>query len=217
MAAGHASTHVCSHCGHASPQVARAVPGLRRVEHARRGGAAARRRRQTRAVRGRGAAQPVLLADVEAPAVARLATGIGELDRVLGGGLVPGSLVLLGGSPGIGKSTLTAMALGNLAAAGPATLYVTGRGVGGAGEAARRAARAGRARVPIAGRDRPRRRARHDRGRAARGVRHRLGADAARRGAQRSAPAPSARCARWPTASRAWPSSATSPSCSSAT
>jgi DNA repair protein RadA/Sms len=56
----------------------------------------------------------------------RLSTGIGELDRVLGGGLVPGSLVLLGGSPGIGKSTLTNMALGNLARAGHGTLYVSG-------------------------------------------------------------------------------------------
>jgi DNA repair protein RadA/Sms len=51
--------------------------------------------------------RPVALADVRAERVARLQTGIGELDRVLGGGLVPGSLVLLGGSPGIGKSTLT--------------------------------------------------------------------------------------------------------------
>jgi DNA repair protein RadA/Sms len=58
--------------------------------------------------------------------VARLLTGIGELDRVLGGGLVPGSLVLLGGSPGIGKSTLTNMALGNIAGAGHKTLYVSG-------------------------------------------------------------------------------------------
>jgi DNA repair protein RadA/Sms len=58
--------------------------------------------------------------------MARLQTGIGELDRVLGGGLVPGSLVLLGGSPGIGKSTLTNMALGNIAGAGHKTLYVSG-------------------------------------------------------------------------------------------
>jgi len=65
------------------------------------------------------------LADVEAPAMARFTTGIGELDRVLGGGLVPGSLVLLGGSPGIGKSTLTASALGNLAS-DRKVLYVTG-------------------------------------------------------------------------------------------
>ncbi len=45
-------------------------------------------------------------------------TGIGELDRVLGGGFVPGSLVLIGGAPGIGKSTITGAALGNLGAKG---------------------------------------------------------------------------------------------------
>src|SRR6185295_12451914 len=72
------------------------------------------------------ASRPVRLADVRADRVARLKTGIGELDRVLGGGLVPGSLVLLGGSPGIGKSTLTSMALGNMAGAGRRTLYISG-------------------------------------------------------------------------------------------
>ena len=66
------------------------------------------------------------LRDVQADSAPRLATGIGELDRLLGGGLVPGSLVLLGGSPGIGKSTLTSMALGLLQGAGRATLYVSG-------------------------------------------------------------------------------------------
>ncbi len=55
-----------------------------------------------------------------------MSTGIGELDRVLGGGIVPGSLILLGGSPGIGKSTLTNMVLGHLAGAGRNTLYVSG-------------------------------------------------------------------------------------------
>ena len=70
--------------------------------------------------------QPIALGQVQAPRVARLATGIGELDRVLGGGLVPGSLVLLGGSPGIGKSTITTSAMGNLAAAGHKVLYVSG-------------------------------------------------------------------------------------------
>ncbi len=76
---------------------------------------------------GRGtAAKPVALRDVSAPAVGRLRTGIDELDRVLGGGLVPGSLVLLGGAPGIGKSTLTGMGLGNLCAAGHRVLYVSG-------------------------------------------------------------------------------------------
>jgi DNA repair protein RadA/Sms len=70
------------------------------------------------------AARPVPLRDVEAEHVARIGTGIAELDRVLGGGLVPGSLVLIGGSPGIGKSTLTLAALANMNASG--VLYVTG-------------------------------------------------------------------------------------------
>jgi DNA repair protein RadA/Sms len=68
----------------------------------------------------------VALSEVASALGTRLSSGIGELDRVLGGGLVPGSLVLLGGSPGIGKSTLTNMALGNLASAGHRTLYVSG-------------------------------------------------------------------------------------------
>ncbi|MGA9875582.1 MAG: DNA repair protein RadA, partial [Solirubrobacteraceae bacterium] len=79
---------------------------------------------------GEGQAAPrprqVSLREVGATSVKRMSTGIGELDRVLGGGLVPGSLVLLGGSPGIGKSTLTNMALGNIAGAGHKTLYVSG-------------------------------------------------------------------------------------------
>jgi DNA repair protein RadA/Sms len=70
--------------------------------------------------------RPLREVAASAGAARRLSTGIGELDRVLGGGLVPGSLVLLGGSPGIGKSTLTNMALGNLAHAGHSTLYVSG-------------------------------------------------------------------------------------------
>jgi DNA repair protein RadA/Sms len=72
------------------------------------------------------ASRPRPLSEVDTAPVPRLCTGIGELDRVLGGGIVPGSLVLLGGSPGIGKSTLTNMALGNLAGAGRRTLYVSG-------------------------------------------------------------------------------------------
>ena len=74
----------------------------------------------------RKAARPIALADVEAPALRRFRTGIGEFDRVLGGGLVPGSLVLIGGAPGIGKSTITGGALGNLAGAGHSVLYVSG-------------------------------------------------------------------------------------------
>jgi len=82
--------------------------------------------RRRGAVAGAGAAPVQRLRAVEAIRVARLASGIGELDRVLGGGIVPGSLVLLGGSPGIGKSTLTNMVMGHLASAGRRTLYVSG-------------------------------------------------------------------------------------------
>ena len=56
----------------------------------------------------------------------RLQTGIGELDRVTGGGLVPGSALLVGGDPGIGKSTLLLQAVGKLAAKGVKTAYISG-------------------------------------------------------------------------------------------
>jgi DNA repair protein RadA/Sms len=72
-----------------------------------------------------GAARPVRLVDVESEAEPRRRTGLHEFDRVLGGGVVPGSLVLLGGDPGIGKSTLLLQAVEHLAAAGP-VLYVSG-------------------------------------------------------------------------------------------
>ena len=56
----------------------------------------------------------------------RLKTGIGEFDRVLGGGVVPGSMVLIGGDPGIGKSTLTIQMLNNLSGQGCKALYLSG-------------------------------------------------------------------------------------------
>jgi DNA repair protein RadA/Sms len=69
---------------------------------------------------------PVLsLADIEAIDVPRFGTGIEEFDRVLGGGLVAGGVVLIGGDPGIGKSTLLLQALANLASTRN-TLYVSG-------------------------------------------------------------------------------------------
>ncbi len=66
------------------------------------------------------------LADIEATDVARTPTGIGELDRVLGGGVVEGGVVLIGGDPGIGKSTLLLQALDALQRTGVSTLYITG-------------------------------------------------------------------------------------------
>ena len=76
-----------------------------------------------------GAAQPAGLADISEVDLPRQSLGIGELDRVLGGGLVPGSLVLLGGEPGIGKSTLLLQAAAGLARSASGTagvLYASG-------------------------------------------------------------------------------------------
>jgi DNA repair protein RadA/Sms len=66
------------------------------------------------------------LTALQASDVLRRPTGIGEFDRILGGGLVPGSLVLLGGAPGIGKSTLMLQAADRLAGPGFPVLYVSG-------------------------------------------------------------------------------------------
>ncbi len=70
-------------------------------------------------------ARPQILADIEARETARIPTGIAEFDRALGGGLVPGGVVLIGGDPGIGKSTLLLQALAQLSGNCP-VLYVSG-------------------------------------------------------------------------------------------
>ncbi|MGH7803784.1 MAG: DNA repair protein RadA, partial [Candidatus Binatia bacterium] len=69
---------------------------------------------------------PQLLSEVAADAESRRETGIGELDRVLGGGLVKGSVILIGGDPGIGKSTLLLQGASALGARGERVLYVSG-------------------------------------------------------------------------------------------
>jgi DNA repair protein RadA/Sms len=68
----------------------------------------------------------VPIGEVESAEAARLTSGIGEVDRVLGGGFVPGSIALFGGDPGIGKSTLLLQLAARLARAGQPVLYVTG-------------------------------------------------------------------------------------------
>jgi len=127
------AVYVCAECGVQAAQWHGQCPGCEAwntLVEERLGPAPARSGALPGSHRNRGVdgsrASPRRLADVGAAPVRRMSSGIGELDRVLGGGLVPGSLVLLGGSPGIGKSTLTNMVLGHLQGAGARTLYVSG-------------------------------------------------------------------------------------------
>lgn len=85
--------------------------------------------------------------DGDAPPRPRLATGIDELDRALGGGLVPGGALLIGGDPGIGKSTLLLQALGQTAMAGHTVVYVSGEE--GVDQIRSRAARLGFDKAPV--------------------------------------------------------------------
>ena len=71
-------------------------------------------------------AKPSLLKKVGSLSYERVDTGIGELNRVLGGGMVKGSLTLISGEPGIGKSTIIIQAAANIASRGKTVLYVSG-------------------------------------------------------------------------------------------
>lgn len=115
---------VCQQCGHSAPRWLGQCPACEAwgslVEEVV---VAEKLRGRAPAVSG-GGARP--LVEVAAGASLRRSTGLAELDRVLGGGLVQGSLVLLGGDPGIGKSTLALQAAGALARQGVPVLYVAG-------------------------------------------------------------------------------------------
>jgi len=71
-------------------------------------------------------AKPRPITEVDTGAVPRLSTGVREFDRVLGGGIVPGSLILIGGDPGIGKSTLLLQVAGEMSQTYGSVLYVSG-------------------------------------------------------------------------------------------
>jgi len=115
---------VCQQCAHAAPRWLGQCPACGAwnalVEEAVR----ETRRRGERSAPPPAAPRP--LVDVAAGDTSRRSTGLGELDRVLGGGLVQGSVVLVGGDPGIGKSTLALQACGALARQGLPVLYVAG-------------------------------------------------------------------------------------------
>jgi DNA repair protein RadA/Sms len=114
MAKTAALQHVCTECGTSSGRWLGRCPGCGEF------GTMVAEAPPARVGRGRadsGAARPPLrLVDVVAEESERMPTGVAELDRVLGGGLVPASLVLVGGEPGVGKSTLLLSALGAISA-----------------------------------------------------------------------------------------------------
>jgi DNA repair protein RadA/Sms len=120
---------VCQACGHQSPKWLGRCPGCDTwsslVEEAAPQSSAQAAQAARKSGRVGGFAQAQRLADIGGSDTARLTTGIAELDRVLGGGLVSGALMLVGGDPGIGKSTLLLQACGELAARGQKLLYVT--------------------------------------------------------------------------------------------
>jgi len=116
------SVFACQQCGHQSPKWLGRCPGcgawdtlVEEIESPARVGRSTPAREP-----------PRRLVEVAVGATARRETGIGELDRVLGGGLVRGSVILIGGDPGIGKSTLALQAAFAIAAHGARVLYVAG-------------------------------------------------------------------------------------------
>src|SRR5438309_3877433 len=111
--------HRCSECGHAAPRWEGRCGGCGAWNTLVEEVAA------TTPVALAPAERPVPIGQVAAAGAAARATGISELDRVLGGGLVPGSVTLLGGEPGIGKSTMLLQATAALARAGARCLLVT--------------------------------------------------------------------------------------------
>ena len=118
---------VCQSCGFETPRWLGKCPGCGEwnslVEEQR----VTKKGRANERVRvATGGNRPVRLSQVAPQERQRIQTGIGELDRVLGGGLVSGSMLLIGGEPGIGKSTLTLQVCDRLARAGRTVLYVTG-------------------------------------------------------------------------------------------
>ncbi|MBI2900873.1 MAG: DNA repair protein RadA [Planctomycetes bacterium] len=114
--------YVCQHCGHKEPKWAGKCDGCGEfnslVEEVERAEAGPRRPVIADD-------RPVPITDVESIERPRIQTGIGELDRVLGGGIVVGSVGLVGGDPGIGKSTLILQICSRIAAAGRKVLYVS--------------------------------------------------------------------------------------------
>ena len=124
MAKGRTTVFFCQSCGYESPKWMGQCPGCREwntfVEET------VEKKSAVRAPREKAAAGPVCLSSIDTKEEDRISTGMEELNRVLGGGIVRGSLVLVGGDPGIGKSTLLLQVCQKLAAEKHEVLYISG-------------------------------------------------------------------------------------------
>ncbi|MCI8417994.1 MAG: DNA repair protein RadA [Lachnospiraceae bacterium] len=124
MAKGKSTVFFCQNCGYESAKWMGQCPGCREwntfVEEA------VPKTVTKTTGRSRAGGEPVCLASIDLKEEERLTTHMEELDRVLGGGIVPGSLILVGGDPGIGKSTLLLQVCQQLAGDGRKVLYISG-------------------------------------------------------------------------------------------
>ncbi|MBV9210161.1 MAG: DNA repair protein RadA, partial [Acidobacteria bacterium] len=128
MAKAASTVYVCQNCGHQSRKWLGKCPDCgawntfaeERARAVKKESATARAGFRLREVK------PVAYSEIESQDDARSSSGITEFDRVLGGGIVPGSLILIGGDPGIGKSTLLLQAADKMSGAGQTVLYVSG-------------------------------------------------------------------------------------------
>ncbi len=120
------TTYLCQQCGGASPKWAGQCPACGAWNTLVETIAAPRSGRALSATRAiAGSAEVAPIGSITSAEASRLPSGIGEVDRVLGGGFVPGSIILIGGDPGIGKSTLLLQLAARIAAGGRSALYLT--------------------------------------------------------------------------------------------
>lgn len=123
------SVYVCNACGYESPRWYGRCPACEAwnsLEETMAASSEALPRQKEKKQRGGTGAQVLSIRDIEADDQMHQPTGMEELDRVLGGGIVEGSLTLLGGEPGVGKSTLLLQIGSKLAQAGKTVLYISG-------------------------------------------------------------------------------------------